>query len=189
MVEDGQTDHHQASQPQSSHGDTILLQASPSSNLYLLVLGAAAVVILAMFSAFILRQNLTSGRAISLAVFLVVLGGVLAVRLYTQRSSYVITDERVVAATGFLEATPRSLERGEVDRVEALAPWWMRWAGLGTIRFHPEPGGEGPVAFAFVEEPRGLKAKIDMIQAQQTGPNGDRDTGGQPRAEAHSSNG
>lgn len=131
-------------------GERVWLRASPSRNLVLAALATGFVALLAMSVAVSAMDDPGTGRAVSLAVLLSIVGLLLAAFLHIRRNEYVLTSERACAGTGLRSKRVRSVALADVRDVTVERSTWQQLVNVGTLRFVAD---EGDLRFALVEHP------------------------------------
>lgn len=131
-------------------GERVWLRASPSRNLVLAALAAGFVLLLAMSMVVSAMNDLGTGRAVSLAVLLVIVGLLVAAFLVTRRNEYVLTSDRVCAGIGLGSKRVTWVDTEEVRDVTVEQSRWQQLVNVGTLRFVAD---SGDLTFALVESP------------------------------------
>lgn len=171
--------------PDPGEPQTVQLRLSPSSNLILLVLSAAAALIGVTFAVFIARRDLGVGRGVSLAVFLGVLVAVLGTIHHVRSTEYLVADGSAVARTGILSDRMERINLDQVASIEVDEPAYKRLFSMGDLRLEPSSPGASAVRFASVRDPRTRKAHlVQLVEA----PSRDEEAPSSASA-THSSNG
>lgn len=131
-------------------GERVLLRVSPSRNLILAALAVGFVLLLAMSVFVSTMTDLRTGRVVSLAVLLLIVGLLVAAFLHIRRNEYVLTDEGVYTGTGLASKRVASAGHDEVSDVTVEQSSWQQLANVGTLRFVVD-GGD--LTFGFVDRP------------------------------------
>lgn len=116
-------------------GERVWLSVQPSRNLVLAALTVGFALLLAMSVAVSAMSDLSTGRAVSLTVLLLIVGLILAAFLVTRRREYVLTSDRVCAGVGFRNKRGESLAVEDVEDVVVDQTTWQQLANVGTLRF------------------------------------------------------
>lgn len=116
-------------------GERVWLRVQPSRNLVLAALTVGFALLLAMSVAVSAMSDLATGRAVSLAVLLLIVGLIVAAFLVTRRREYVLTSDRVCAGVGFRNKRGESLAVEDVHDVVVEQSTWQQLANVGTLRF------------------------------------------------------
>lgn len=137
--------------------ERVLLRAEPSKNLVLAALTAGFVLLLAMSVLVSALSDLRTGRAVSFAGLVVIVGLIVGASLVVQRREYVLTDERACVGVGFRDERVASIDLADVEGVTVEQSVWQRLVNVGTLRF---VGVDRDLAFSFVEEPLRVHARV-----------------------------
>lgn len=138
--------------------ERVLVRATPSTNVVLasLVVGLVAMFGMALLVSFVTAHR--TGRRLSLAVLLGIVGLMVVAFLVTRRREYVLTSDRVCAAVGLLDKRVTSVPIDRVSDVTVEQSWWQQLFQVGTLHF-ATPGSES-VRFLLVENPAGLARRV-----------------------------
>lgn len=140
--------------------ERVWLRVRPSRNLVLVALTVGFALLLAMSVAVSAMSDLTTGRAVSLTVLLLIVGLILAAFLLTRRREYLLTSERVCAGIGFGNKRGESLAIEDVDDVVVEQSTWQQLANVGTLRF---VGAGDELAWSLVGNPAYLQQQALQI--------------------------
>lgn len=144
--------------------ETVQLRTSPSKNLLLAGVGVGFVM-LVVGSAFVGAQgDIATGRFVSAAMLLVLVGLLAVPYLVAERREYVLTTAKAVDHAELPWRSSRSLPLDAVIEVTIQQRWWERWIGVGCVRFVAE-GGEPDLRFAFVENPAAVLERVPAAVA------------------------
>lgn len=138
-------------------GERVLLRAEPSKNLVLAALTAGFVLLLAMSVLVSALSDLRTGRAVSFAGLVAIVGLIVGAYLVVQRREYVLTDERVCVGVGLRDERVATVDLGDVEAVTVEQAVWHRPVDVGTLRFVT---GDRDLAFSFVETPHRLHEQV-----------------------------
>lgn len=142
-------------------GERVEIRVSPSRNLVLASLTVGFVLLLAMSVAVSTMTDLGTGRALSLAVLLFIVGLLVATFLVTRRNEYVLTSERVCAGIGLGSKRVVSVYLENVRDVSVEQSSWHQLLNIGTVRFVTE---SDELAFALVENPMYLHQQALQVE-------------------------
>lgn len=149
--------------------ETVRLRTSPSKNLLLAGVGLGFV-LLVVGSAFVGAQgDIATGRLVSAAMLLILVGLVAVPYLMAERREYVLTTARAVDHAGLPWRSSRSLPLDAVAEVTFEQRWWERWIGVGCVRFATD-SDEPDLRFAFVEDPTAVLERLPATVAATRAP-------------------
>lgn len=131
-------------------GERVWLRASPSRNLVLAALTAGFVLLLVMSVSVSAMNDPGTGRAVSLAVLLLIVGLLVTAYLLIQRNEYVLTSERVCAGVGLRSKRVTAVDLEDVHDVTVEQSSWQRLMNVGSLRFVVD--GKD-LTFALIENP------------------------------------
>lgn len=143
--------------------ETVRLRTSPSKNLLLAGVGLGFA-LLVVGSAFVGAQgDIATGRLVSAAMLLVLVGLIAGPYLVSERREYVLTSARAVVYAGLPRPSSRSVTMDDVVEVTVEERWWERWIGVGCVRF-VTAGDEPDLRFAYVENPTAVLERVPSTQ-------------------------
>lgn len=132
--------------------EQVWLQASPSRNLVLGSLTLGFVLLIGMSILVSFFTDLATGRVVSFAVLMLILGLLAAAYLVIKSREYVLTSERVCAAAGLSSKRVSAVALDDVRDVTVEQSTWQQLLNMGTLRFVTD-GEREAVEFALVENP------------------------------------
>lgn len=152
--------------------ETVRLRTSPSKNLLLAGVGVG-LVLLVVGSAFVGAQgDIATGRLVSAAMLVVLVGLLAGPYLVAERREYVLTSARAIDHAALPWRSRRSVSLDAVEEVTVEQRRWERWIGVGCVRFAVD-GDEPDIRFAFVGNPTGVleraSAALAAVRADEAG--------------------
>lgn len=146
-----------------SHGERVRLVASPSRNLVLAGLAVGFVLLIAMSIGVGFAASLETGRAVSFATLVVIVGLLLAAYGPTRTRQYVLTSDRALAGVGLRTKRVSSVPLEAVSDVQVRQGGVRRFLGVGTVRIVTIDGDA--VAFRLVGSPTEIGRHVSRLAA------------------------
>jgi uncharacterized membrane protein YdbT with pleckstrin-like domain len=124
---------------------------SPSRNLVLGSLGVGFMLLIAMSVGVGFFTDVTTGRMVSFATLVLIVGLLVGAYGLTETRQYVLTNDRAVVGVGLRTKRTSAVALDAVDAVEVVQPTWQQFLNVGTVRLVTTAGTS--VAFELVERP------------------------------------
>lgn len=141
--------------------ERVRLRSAPSTNLVLASLTAGFALLIAMSITVGFFTDLATGRSVSFAVLVLIVGLLLAAYTVIKTREYVLTSERACAGVGLTEKRVSSVDLKNVRDVTVGQSEWQRPLNVGTVRFVTNDGE--PVEFRLVENPATVYRRILQV--------------------------
>lgn len=140
--------------------ETIQFRAAPSQNLLLAGIGGGMTGLLVVAVLVAAIGDIGTGRTLSFAGVVLVLGAIGGIYLFVNRWEYVVTSDSVYVRRGFAS---RETDRIGLDAVEGVAleqSWWQRLVNVGTIALATP---DDAIRFVAIEDPRHVQDRLRTI--------------------------
>lgn len=138
-------------------GETVRLRAGPSRNLLLAGIGGGMALLVVVSVVVAALGDVSTGRALSFAVVVLVVAGLAGVYAVVDRWEYAVTSDRACVTTGLVSHERRSVALADVEAVEVDRSWWHRLVGVGDLLLVTD---EERLRFALVAAPHRVGERV-----------------------------
>lgn len=146
--------------------EVVRVRARPSKNLLLVTFVVGTILLLGVGVVAVLFDiDIMTGRLLSVAVLLVIMGMTGGVYLMTRRREYAVTSHRIYEAVGLISKEVSAVDLDDVDDLRLEQSNVQGWLSIGDIRVDTDDGTA--VRFRSIGDPQLVyEHTLELLEAR-----------------------